>query len=192
VNGPRAVPLDDGSLRLENLAPWFLAVLLEVPALLKPDQGEAVDRRLFPEPTTEPGMRDEWDRLVRPELYALFASAREIVSKDLAGILPENDQLPFGPWQVTIPAGHVDAWLSALNAARLTLGEVHGVTEADMTEEEDDGIAADASEDEESGEITWSEKRIALTKIHLLGWVQHALIDTHWPFEPGDAEGQEG
>jgi hypothetical protein len=183
------VPLEDGALRLENLAPWFLAVLLELPTLLKADQGQAVEERLFPDPTTEPGMRDEWDRLVRPELYALFASAREIVAKDLAGILPEDDQLPFGPWQVTIAAGHVDAWLSALNAARLTLGELHGVTESDMTEEEDDEIADDADEDGE--EITWSEKRIAMTKIHLLGWVQHAIIDCHWPFGPTDEEGDD-
>jgi len=199
VSTPRIVRLDDGGVRFENLAPWFIHVLLELPGMLVRGQGDAVDARLYPDPSEDEEQKAEWARLVHPELYALFASAREIVTSDLTQIGPEDPTVPFGPWHLPVPAGHVDAWIAAFNQARLTLGARHSVGEEDMRAFEelpqrigDDGLIVDegAREGETALEAQARRReeetrRSAIARIHLLAWLQGMLIDVQWPEPEG-------
>ena len=143
--------------------------------MLAPEQPDEVKRRLYPMPSDEPEHQEEWERLVHPELFALVASARDIVGRDLGGLRPEET----GAWRVEIPREHVPAWISALNTARLTLGATHGVEEEEDLHPEDD-------DDEEV-----DEKRLAVVKIHVLGELQALLVLDYCP-PPEDEEQEEG
>ncbi|MEM8885856.1 MAG: DUF2017 family protein [Planctomycetota bacterium] len=173
VMGPELVRLSDGSLQIKQLAPWFVGVLFELPALLDSDQPEEVSRRLYPEPSDDEEIRETWDKYVRPELFALVASAREIVSKDIEELGPTEDE-EAGPafWELAIPEKHIQAWISALNIARLSLATKYGVEGADIEE------LIDLNEDE-SEEA--AERRYAITRVHLLGWLQQLLIEQESP-----------
>lgn len=186
---PRLERYADGRLAFEDLAPAFLMLLMEVPDLLKTDeQPDEARRRLFPEPGDDARMQEDWRRLVHPELFALLASAREVVLRDLGGIRPSNPEIGMGTWRMEIPPEHVHAWISALNAARLTLGAIHGIeseedlhTFDDEPSEPGDEVGAD---DAEPG-FDFSERRFAITKIHLLGELQAMLIMDQCPPPPG-------
>ncbi len=153
----------DGSVVLSDLAPWFVTVLLELPDLLAAGQPDDVQRRLFPDPGEDPERNRDWDRLVRPELFALLASAREILVRDLEGLSPQQGDPGSLLWSVSVPSAHVAAWISALNAARLTLGALHDIRESDMD--------ALPPPDE------WGDKQTAVAKIHLYGVLQQMLLE---------------
>ena len=198
--GPHLDRLSDGSLRFTEIAPWFYSVLLEVPELLDSDQPEAVSQRLYPEPSDDPEIRESWDKYVRPDLFALIASARDIVLHDLGNIgrveLPPTSEQADDPvelmdelalWKLDIPVGHVQAWISALNVARLTLSTRFAIEDDDMGEgddAEDDGEEDGGAENEPP---EFDVRSFAITRVHLLGWIQQMLIDQENP-PPSDAE----
>ena len=193
--GPRLDRLSDGTLRFTEIAPWFYSVLLEVPELLDSDQPEAVSQRLYPEPSDDEEIRESWDKYVRPDLFALVASAREIVLQDLGNIgrieLPppsEDEEDPMevlgglALWSLEIPVGHVQAWISALNVARLTLSTRFAVEDGDMEEKDDQ---EDGGSEEDPPEFDM--RTFAITRIHLLGWIQQMMIEEENP-PPSDAD----
>ena len=151
----------DGSIRLESLDPLFVVVLREIPRLLDPDQPDAARRRLYPFPSDDDEQSQEWERLVHPELFALVATAQEGVRRDL-------EELEIGEegGRITIPAKHVNAWISALNVARLTLGTVHDFDEDDM---------------EGHGPSDFGDRDMARVKVYLMGWLQQMLIEEIHP-----------
>lgn len=163
---PRVTRQPDGSVSIDGLFPLHIAALTEVPDLIDKPDGET-RKRLFPEPSDDQHQREDWDRLVRPELFALLASAREILLRDLAGVGPADAVGGVPRWKVTVPAPHVNAWISALNAARLALGAEHGVaTEADLRP---DLV-------EKDGRIEVDERTLAVIKIGALAEIQALLI----------------
>ena len=197
---PSVTIKDDGGLLLSYLAPWFMSVLLEVPDLLDADQPDAVKRRLYPEPSEDPEQSKEWKKYVHPELFALLASAREVIQRDLGTLSPMRESMPLGSWEVTIQEEHVSAWISALNAARLTLAATHGIEEEDMEagalqfeiepEPDEDDPDADDPEgldpeeldpEELDSEGVLDEKRLAILKIFLLGDLQGMIIEAKHP-----------
>ncbi len=147
---------------------WFaVAMLLDLPSLVSGEFPEAVEKRLFPDPSDDESHRTEWRRTVRPDLFALLASAREIVERDLRSIRPERGDPGARGWRLEIRPKHVHAWLSALQAARLHLGEIHHFSEMEI----DDGLdfAADA------------ERGLALMKLDVLTALQGALVLNEMP-----------
>lgn len=195
---PSVTITDDGGLLLSHLAPWFVSVLFEVPDLLDADQPDAVKRRLYPEPSEDPEQSKEWQKYVHPDLFALLASAREIMQRDLETLSPMVESVPPGLWGVTVQKEHISAWISAMNAARLTLAATYGIEEEDMdagvlqfeVEPEPDEDAPDADDAEElDSEETASdgnggaidEKRLAILKIFLLGDLQGMIIEVKHP-----------
>lgn len=152
----------DGSVLFEPLGPWQVETLLGIPELLAEEQPDEVLERLFPRPSEhDEAINLEWKRLVVPELVTLLASARELVSKDLEGIEPVTP--PTGAtWRLRIPQKHVNAWISALQAARLALAERFHVEEGDMRRP----LTA-----------IRNERELAIWKIEELGWLQGFLIE---------------
>lgn len=163
---PQVRRQEDGSVAIDGLFPLHVAALVEVPDLLEKPEGAARDR-LFPEPSDDDDQRADWERLVRPELFALLASAREILLRDLRGLGPAEPLSGVPRWSVTVPARHVNAWISALNAARLALGAEHGIeSEEDLHPEIE----------EKEGRIELDEKTFAVLKIGALAVIQEMLI----------------
>ena len=159
----------DGALLFSNLAPWFVSVLLELPHWLEQDkQDDTIRRRLYPEPSDDEEQREDWRKYVHPDLFALLADAREIVLHDLGALTPADEEDPLGVWEMRIPKEHINGWISALNAARLAIGAKHEIEEEDMSDE--------PTELEE-----FDERRLAVTRIHLLGWLQQLIIEDRNP-----------
>ena len=171
---PRLERLPDG-VAFEELAPAFILILLEVPELLGPDQPDEVKQRLFPDPGDDEQIRKDWAKYVHPELYALLASAREIVVKDLGNVAPSRSDRAFGSWRLEIPAAHINGWISALNAARLALGAVAGIeNEEDLHPELDEDF--DEATATATAPESLDERQITIAKIHLLGELQAMLL----------------
>jgi hypothetical protein len=180
VNAPELIRTEDGDLVLDGLAPAFVHVLHELPDLLGDDQPDEVKDRLYPLPSGDEDTNEEWRRLVHPDLFALLASAREVILEDLAGFAPTGGPDAFlDGWRLEIPRRHINAWVSALNAGRLALGAAYELGEGDLNDE---------YVPEE-----WEERHVAVAKIHLLGWLQQLIIeDQHPPPDDADEELPDG
>ena len=142
---------------LEEIEPFFIDVLRQLPGDADPGDHPAARARLFSEPMTSADDGDEfledWKNLVEPEIRDLFLSAREIVADDLAALpasgLPPaaaestegGDELfnpvAFVPTEhsLKIPAAHMEAWLRVLNQARLVLAARRGFDQKSMDRE---------------------------------------------------------
>ena len=88
---------------------------------------DAVRRRLFPLAYLDPTEEDaegEWQRMVHPELVRSKLEALSL----LAGTLQRASETR-GRVEIVLSPEETEAWLGALNDARLALGVVLGVTE---------------------------------------------------------------
>lgn len=92
------------------------------------------ESRLFPLPASGSEgelINEDWKAYTQPELHEWFRSTRSIVAEDVKDMQKNGDHQMLG-----IPLAHVDAWLNALNQARLVLTELHHLTEKDLGDEE--------------------------------------------------------
>ena len=138
-----------GVLVLENIEPFFVGPLRQLPGLADPTDDPAAKARLYSAPMSRGGDGDEfnedWERYVEPEIRGLFRSARKTVELDLAPLPEPADHPPVGVFdpaafvatslKVEIPAAHFEAWLSVLNQARLVIAARRGFGERDMDQE---------------------------------------------------------
>lgn len=165
------VRMPDGGVELRDWPSWAVRVLDEVPVLADPalPRGKARDR-IFPAATADaadsPGAK-EWIRNVHPELFALFASAKEIVVGDLAAA----DRTKRGKLRrLTIPRAHVDGWISALQTARLHLAAAFDI-DADAMKAPIESLSDD--------------RRGVVLRIDLLAELQYHLV--RGPGEAGES-----
>ena len=146
----------EGALALEEIPPFLYGLLNAVP-LRAASRDPRVESRFFPDPAQDELLAEDWKSFVQPELQATFLSAREVVLTDLRG----TSELDEG-FSMEIPPDHMDAWLSALNQARLAIAEENHFGEKDMAEE----ITPDPSD----------PRSIALFQISFYGFLQECLV----------------
>lgn len=129
-----------------------------VPMLLE-SQDPRVRERLLPETCSDEEFEAHWRRHAVPELERLFLSRAQIVRRDLAALrlMPRSKR-----HLLLIPHAHENAWLATLNAARLALFELNGLT-------------AESMEPEAFGTATQKQQE-ALLRIHLLAEIQSVLL----------------
>jgi hypothetical protein len=169
----RVRPVDNKHIRISGIHPYLAELLCELPEILGQRDSPAARARLFPKPSSDdPKLNEDWQQIVGPELRHLFVSAGEIVARDLTGLQPETPAT--GTLRVTFPAEHINAWMSALNQARLILGELHGVTEEDMNT----GLV----------ELR-TPKQHAVLRIHLLGYLLQLFVELESGEAPGEPSG---
>lgn len=148
-------------IRLSGVDPVLLDCLQNLPEILAQREAPGVRERLFPNPTAgETETNRDWQRIIAPELRHLFASAGETVMGDLVSLAPDPQHRHH--YQITFAADHLNAWMSALNQARLILGELYHVTETDMNRAEFDPD---------------NPKDIAVFRIHVLGYLLQLLVE---------------
>lgn len=141
-----------------GLAPSCVDTLKGVPMLLE-SSDPRVQKRLLPETCDDPDAELQWRRHAVPELERLFASRAQLVRRDLAGLR----KLGNSDTQVLlIPDAHCNAWLAALNAARLALFVLNDLTAEHM--------------EEEGFKKALPKQQEALLRIHLLAEVQSVLL----------------
>lgn len=119
----------NGALKFDHVEPQLYEILCGIRGAAEtPDP--RVEARFFPEPCGgDESLSEDWKAYVQPDLHEGFQSARETVAADLRGA----KQRKTGHFSFTVPRAHIDAWLSALNQARLALAEAHGFADAEMS-----------------------------------------------------------
>lgn len=145
------------SWELRDIHPLFVSLLTELPKAAS--RHKKAQARLYPDPIggeDHAEFRRDWKEHVRPELERLFASSREIVARDLSALGGNGTKL-------AIPSGHLEAWLNALNQARLVIVEESNFSEADLDHREPPDLA--------------TRRGLSLLKIHFYGHLQELLVE---------------
>jgi hypothetical protein len=122
----------DDVLELSDLDPFLAELLRQIPASTKYDDAAAAERRIFSEPA-QPNEKEicaEWKLYVQPELRRLFESATETVAIDLQQL--NGSEKPFANSTLRIPTEHAEAWLNALNQARLVIAAKNDFNEGEL------------------------------------------------------------
>lgn len=117
---------DEDTLEIAGIPAPLAEFLRQIPASARPGRSRAARRRLFSSPVSDPAdpLAADWAEHVAPELEHLFRSATELVAGDLRSLRKER-RPPDDPasYRLRIPRKHAEAWLSALNQARIVIGE---------------------------------------------------------------------
>lgn len=145
------------SWELRDIHPLFVSLLTELPKVAS--RHKKAQARLYPDPIggeDHAEFRRDWKEHVRPELERLFASSREIVARDLSALGGNGTKL-------VIPSGHLEAWLNALNQARLVIVEESNFSEADLDHREPPDLA--------------TRRGMALLKMHFYAHLQELLVE---------------
>ncbi len=162
-------PLDEKRILISGIPSVLAAMLRELPEILELRDSPDARARLHPNPTAgSDNINREWHQLADPELRHLFVSAGETVTRDLTALTADKEN--GDAWQVAFPIEHVPAWMNALNQARLILGEVHKIDEAEMNRTDFD---------------PQSPKHMAALRVHLLGYLLHLFVELDSAHEPG-------
>ena len=120
------------SLEISELDPFLAELLRQIPESTNPEGAEAAEKRLFSAPAHS-DLRDicaEWKVYVEPELRRLFSCATETVAADLQQL--NGSEKPFANCTLRIPTAHAEAWLSALNQARLVIAAKYSFNEGEL------------------------------------------------------------
>ena len=141
-------------IHVTGLDPVILDCLHALPEILDQRDQPAARCRLLPDPTTDRAINADWQQTISPELRHAFVAAGDTVARDLTGITPEGE--------LTFAVEHLNAWMSALNEARLILGEIFRITDSDMESADFD--------------VT-TPKGLAVFRIHVLGYFLQLLIE---------------
>lgn len=118
-----------GKMGLRHISPLLADLLREIPHCLKEDS-ELEEARLFPSPNSDPDeeqLREDWKAYVEPELHEWFLSARQVVEADLRSMKERE-----GGYMVEIPYKHAEAWMNAVNQARLVLAARYQFDEREL------------------------------------------------------------
>jgi hypothetical protein len=124
----------NGQIEVSELDPFLAELLRQIPTSGDPGGVPAAEQRLFSPPTTgkEAEICAEWKMYVEPELRRIFQTAAETVAIDLEQL--NGNEKTFENRTLRIPSKHADAWLSALNQARLVIVAKNNFTESELND----------------------------------------------------------
>lgn len=119
-------------IEISELDPFLAELLRQVPESTNTEGVEGAQQRLFcsPAAASEREICAEWKVYVEPELRRLFQTATEIVAGDLQQL--NGSTKPFANCTLRIPTKNSDAWLNALNQARLVIAAKYNFSETDL------------------------------------------------------------
>ena len=125
---------ESDTIEFAELDPFLAELLRQIPESARADGTEAAERRLFslPAQPNEKEICAEWKLYVEPELRRLFRSATEIVAADLAAL--NGNTKSFANCTLRVPTKNAEAWLSALNQARLVIASKFAFTEEELSD----------------------------------------------------------
>jgi hypothetical protein len=111
--------LKESSIELIDIEPIEADLLRQVPGVCDSGADSRSEARLFSSPadSSESQFLTDWSEYVQPELRHIFISARNTVREDLEKLSHSPGRLG----RLVVPRVHSDAWLNALNQARLIL-----------------------------------------------------------------------
>ena len=153
--------LRQDQLEISELDPFLAELLRQIPSSTNPDGMPAAEKRLFSSPGLRgSGLGAEWKTYVEPELRRLFRSATETVAADLEQLNGKEKTSDNG--KLRIPAAHADAWLNALNQARLVLAEKYQFSDAELCDHDRSPVG--------------SRRDLSLFQINFYGFLQELIL----------------
>ncbi len=163
----------DDQLEISELDPFLAELLRQIPASASPEGTPAAQNRLF-SPPADSARRElcaEWKVYVEPELRRLFRTATETVAIDLEQL--NGSEKPFANRKLRIPTGHADAWLNALNQARLVIAAKCDFSESELSDHYRSPIG--------------SRRDLSLFQINFYGFLQEFILrEIGWSAKSGD------
>lgn len=152
----------DGDVEISDLDPFLAELLRQIPASADPEGMPAAERRLFMAPAdpAEKELCKEWKIYVEPELRRLFRSATETVAEDLKQL--GGREKSFANRTLRIPSKHMDAWLNALNQARLALAAKHNFTDGELGDHNRSPVG--------------SRRDLSLFQVNFYGFIQEFIL----------------
>lgn len=149
-------------IEISDLDPFLAELLRQIPASADPEGVPAAESRLYSAPMAAAGRElcKEWKLYVEPELRKLFRSATETVAEDLKQICGKEKSLSNRT--LRIPAGHMDAWLNALNQARLALAAKNNFTDLELGDHNRSPVG--------------SRRDLSLFQVNFYGFIQEFIL----------------
>ncbi len=125
---------NNGTLEISEIDPFLAELLRQVPASTQSEAVPAVEKRLFSAPAapSEKEFCEDWKIYVEPDLRRLFQTATETVESDLRQL--SEKEKTFANCALRIPLANAEAWLNALNQARVALAAKYDFTEAELSD----------------------------------------------------------
>ena len=150
------------ALEVSELDPFLAELLRQIPESTKPDGSEEAQNRLFslPADPREEELCAEWKVYVAPELRRIFESATETVEGDLHQL--NGNTKPFANCTLRIPIEHAEAWLSALNQARLVIASKYAFTDGELCDHYRSPIG--------------SRRDLGLFQVNFYGFLQECIL----------------
>src|SRR6201987_6056339 len=121
-------------IEISELDPFLAELLRQIPASANTQGAPAAEQRIFTAPANgkEAELCAEWKIYVESELRRIFQSATQTVGADLEQL--NGNEKSLGNRTLRIPTKHAEAWLSALNQARLVIATQHNFTEMELND----------------------------------------------------------
>jgi hypothetical protein len=153
--------LKENSIELMDIEPIEAELLRQVPGVCDSGGDSRSEARLFSNPanSSEGQFLNDWTEYVRPELRHLFLSARTTFREDLEKLPDSKGRLG----RLVIPRTHGDAWLNALNQARLILATKFNFSDRELSMRE--------------APKWFSRRDMALQQINFYAEIQERIID---------------
>jgi hypothetical protein len=166
---------NNGALEITEIDPFLAELLRQIPGSTSTEGSPVAEQRIFSPPAgpDEKELRAEWKLYVEPELRKRFQSATEVVEADLAQL--KEDDKPFANRALRIPHTHSEAWLNALNQARLAIAAKYDFTEAELSDHYRSPIG--------------SRRDLGLFQVNFYGFLQEFILremDCLGPMLPND------
>ena len=122
----------DNCLEMSEIDPFLAELLRQIPESTNPEGADGAQQRLFssPAPASEREICAEWKLYVEPELRRLFQTATETVAADLQQL--NGSTKPCANGTLRIPTENAEAWLNALNQARLVIASKYNFTDGEL------------------------------------------------------------
>src|ERR1700747_2218123 len=123
--------LKESAIELMDIEPIEADLLRQVPGICESGGDSRSEARMFSSPadSSEGQFLNDWAEYVQPELRHLFQSARNTVKEDLENLSDRPGRLGG----LVVPRAHSDAWLNALNQARLILATKFNFSDTELS-----------------------------------------------------------
>ena len=147
-------------LQIADVDPFLAELLRQIPTSANPEGVKEAEGRLFTPPSCEEGLCAEWKSYVEPELRRLFRSATEAVRQDLAQL--NGNEKSLRNRTLNIPFEHADAWLNALNQARLVIAAKYKLSDEELNDHDRSPIG--------------SRRDLGLFQVNFYGFLQEFIL----------------
>jgi Domain of unknown function (DUF2017) len=148
------------ALQIFDLDPFLAELLRQIPASTNSEGAPDAEARLFSRPSAEKEICAEWKNYVEPELRRLFRSSTQTVAEDLAQL--NGNEKSLRNRGLTIPFEHADAWLNALNQARLVIAEKYKFSDEELNDHDRSPIG--------------SRRDLSLFQVNFYGFLQEFIL----------------